>query len=160
MRRYGRGVGVPVSEAVEEGPVNVPDLFTSYWSNPALRHTDAVKVSISRGQPRWPLPFTYRRATLLAPSRETFRLRSDEAFTEAYLAELEEAGVAKIGAMLKRISHEEGGGPLVLLCWEKPGDFCHRSLFSSWWESKTGEPVEELRCGSSHKRQEPQERLF
>ena len=129
-------------------------LLTSYWSNPALRRTDAVKVSISRGQPRWPLPFRYRRATLLAPSRETFALESDEAFEAAYLAELEEAGVEKIRHLLRRFSEEAGGRPLVLLCWEKPGTGpCHRWQFAKFWHDKTGEDVPELTlCVPSHKR--------
>ncbi len=120
------------------------DLYTSYWSNRDLAKVDAVKVSISRGQPKWPLPFRYRRAMLLAPSRETFGLRSDEAFEAAYLAELEEAGVEKIGALLERISVEEGGGPLVLLCFEKPGEVCHRRMFAEFWQERTGVVVPEL----------------
>ncbi len=141
--------------------MDLPQLFTSYWSNRALAEVDAAKVSISRGQPRWPLPFAYRRATLLAPSRETFELRSDEAFEEAYLRQLKETGTEKIEALLKRISHDEGGGPLILLCWEKPGEVCHRRMFAQWWQARIGQEVPELRrCGSSHHRQEPQGRLF
>ena len=138
------------------------NLFTSYWSNPALRKTDAVKVSISRGIPRWPLPFSYRAARLLAPSRKTFELRSDQAFEESYLAELEAAGVAKITDLLTRISDEEGGRPLVLLCWEKPGEICHRRQFAAWFEARTGIVVPELEsCGRSRSsRQDAQGQLF
>jgi len=139
------------------------DLYTSYWSNRDLAKVDMVKVSISRGQPKWPLPFRYRRAMLLAPSRETFALPSDRAFEAAYLAELEEAGVEKIGAMLRKISDEEGGKPLVLLCWEDvhAGQLCHRRMFAAWWTEQTGQQVPELQnSASSHKRQDAQGRLF
>ena len=143
--------------------MNAPDLFTSYWSNPALRHTDAVKVSISRGQPKWTVGFEYRRAMLLAPSRQTFDLEDDADFEAAYLAELEEIGVQKITDLLKKISDEEGGRDLALLCYEADPADCHRSMFAHWWFEQTGQVVEELqRCGSSQAkpRRAAQERLF
>jgi hypothetical protein len=31
----------------------------------------------------------------------------------------------------------------VLLCYEKPGDFCHRRLVAAWIETALNEPVEE-----------------
>jgi uncharacterized protein YeaO (DUF488 family) len=98
---------------------------------------------------------------LLAPSKQTFALKSDEAFEATYLAELEEAGVAKVRDLLRRFSEEAGGRPLVLLCWERDRAECHRSMFARWWTERTGEDVEELqRCGPSHKRQDAQDRLF
>jgi hypothetical protein len=36
---------------------------------------------------------------------------------------------------------------VVLLCFEdlsKPGEWCHRRAFATWWEEQTGEKVEEL----------------
>ncbi len=158
LRRHRQDARVPVPEAAEEGRLK---LYTSYWSCPILRHVDAVKVSISRGQPKWPVGFKYRRAMLLAPSRETFALKSDEAFEREYLRELEEAGVEKIRDLLRRFSEEAGGRPLVLLCWERHRAECHREMFSRWWFEQTGEAVEELEsCGPLHHRQDPQERLF
>jgi len=98
---------------------------------------------------------------LLAPSKQTFALKSDEAFEAAYLAELEEAGVDKIGDLLGRFSEKEGGRPFVLLCWERDRAECHRSMFGRWWTERTGEDVPELEsCGASHKRQDLQEPLF
>lgn len=141
--------------------MNAPDLFTSYWSNPELRKVHAAKLCISRGVPRWPLPFRYRRANLLAPSRETFALQSDEAFEREYLRELDEAGAEKIAAMLARISREEGGGPLVLLCWERPGEVCHRRTFAQWFEARSGQEVPELQFSlCPHKRQAAQPSLL
>ncbi|EDQ8408608.1 hypothetical protein GO387_003587, partial [Salmonella enterica subsp. enterica serovar Senftenberg] len=31
----------------------------------------------------------------------------------------------------------------VLLCWEKPGEFCHRQLVSRWFRRELGISVEE-----------------
>lgn len=140
--------------------MNGPDLYTSRWANRELARLPVVAVGISRGTPKWPLPYSYRMARLLAPSRQTFELRSDDAFERAYLAELEEAGVEKIGAMLGKISDEEGGGPLVLLCYEKDRNDCHRAMFAAWWQERTGQRVEELPADGRNLRQDAQEPLF
>jgi hypothetical protein len=120
-----------------------PDLFTSYWNNRDLPRVDAVKVSISRGDGRG-VRFRYRKAWPLAPSRETFALRGGEAFDKSYLRQLDSEGVGKIRDLLTKISDGEGGRDLILLCHEKNPPDCHRSLFSAWWESKTGQEVPEL----------------
>ncbi|MEX8839143.1 hypothetical protein AB8I12_17695 [Salmonella enterica] len=31
----------------------------------------------------------------------------------------------------------------VLLCWEKPGEFCHRQLVSRWFRGELGISIEE-----------------
>lgn len=36
------------------------------------------------------------------------------------------------------------GAEPVLLCWEKPGDFCHRRLVAEWFGEKLGVDVPEL----------------
>jgi hypothetical protein len=67
---------------------------------------------------------------------------------EIYLARLEKLGVEEIRRQLVEISARHGGKDLVLLCYEdvlREGDHvCHRRAFSSWWEEKTGEVVDEL----------------
>jgi len=143
--------------------MDLPQMFTSYWSNRALAEVDEVKVSISRGQPKWPVGFRYRRATLLAPSRETFALRDDAAFEASYLAGLEEIGVERIADLLTKIGAEEGCRALVLLCFEMDPADCHRSAFARWWAARTGQVIKELRrgCGSSRSsREDAQGRLF
>jgi hypothetical protein len=36
------------------------------------------------------------------------------------------------------------GAEPILLCYEKPGDFCHRRLVAKWFEVELGELVEEV----------------
>lgn len=143
--------------------MDLPELFTSYWSNRTLAEADAVKVSISRGQPTWPVGFRCRRAMLLAPSRETFALKDDAAFEASYLAGLKEIGVERIANLLAKISAEEGSGTLVLLCYETDPANCHRAMFARWWAARTGRAVKELGrgCGPSRSsREDVQGRLF
>src|SRR5215212_2148850 len=103
------------------------EIYTSRWANKELAHLDVVRVGISRGIPRWPLPYRYRLLRLLVPSRETFALQDFKEFEQAYLAGLEEIGVDKSAWALQKISNEHSGRPLALLCYENihAGETCH-----------------------------------
>ena len=122
------------------------EIYTSRWANKELAHLDVVPVGISRGVPRWPLPYRYKLLRLLAPSRETFELRDLQEFEQAYLAALEEIGVKKIARALQKISDEHGGRSLALLCYENilAGETCHRRMFADWWKQQTTQEVPEL----------------
>ena len=126
------------------------ELYTSRWANPDLAHLDVVPVGISRGVPRWPLPYRYKLLRLLAPSREVFALQDLKKFEQAYLAGLEEIGAEKIAQALQKISDEHDRSPLVLLCYENiyDGKTCHRRVFAGWWEEQTGQKVPELAPGT------------
>jgi hypothetical protein len=127
----------------------LPQLYTSRWANKDLADLDVVPVGISRGLPRWPLPYRYRLLRLLAPRRETFALQDLNEFEQAYLAGLEELGVEKIARALRKIGYEHGGRSLALLCYENThaGEVCHRRIFATWIEEQTGQPVPELGAG-------------
>lgn len=122
---------------------------TSRWANRNLAEVGAVKVGISRGKPRWKLPYRYRVLRELAPSREALAIHDHAEFEEAYLAGLEEIGAQTILAQLERISAEEGGRPLVLLCYENvlAGDWCHRQIAAEWMQERLGIEVPELEPG-------------
>lgn len=38
-----------------------------------------------------------------------------------------------------------GNAEPILLCYEKPGQFCHRRLVAKWFEVELGESVEEVK---------------
>ena len=69
-------------------------------------------------------------------------------FSELYTALLEQrGGVEYFRQRFANVAHDALAGQLVLLCFEdirKPGLFCHRRVFATWWEQETGEPVSEL----------------
>ena len=111
-----------------------------------MAHLDVVSVGISRGVPRWPLPYRYKLLRLLAPTREAFALQDLEEFEQSYLAGLEEIGAEKIAWALRKISDEHGSRPLALLCYENihAGETCHRRIFADWWKQQTGQEVSEL----------------
>jgi hypothetical protein len=105
-----------------------------------------VRITLGR-PPRWwldPIPSI----GVLAPAGWYFRAAPD-VFTEAYLAQLDRAGVTRIAGELWRVWGDyRTGRPLVLLCFEslaKHGwDGCHRTLFRTWWRTHTGVEIPEL----------------
>jgi len=40
--------------------------------------------------------------------------------------------------------YEELGEDAILLCWEKPGEFCHRQLVAEWLMKHLGIEIKEL----------------
>lgn len=138
---------------------NLPKLYTSRWANKDLAHLPCVPVGISRGAPKFRLDYRYRRAMMLAPERWMFGKSTDE-FERAYTTQLEALGVERIVATLAKIADEEGGKPLVLLCFEPRGEPCHRRDFAEWFEEKVGIVIPELRTGMVPEKDGVQGRLF
>lgn len=101
-------------------------------------------VRITYGRPRFRTPYTLYQARLITPG-SWFLKGSDAWFTRKYLDMLTEAGTDAVRAELEAIGEQSGSDKLVLLCFDDVGKgLCHRSLFASWWEQRTGEKVEEL----------------
>jgi hypothetical protein len=131
-------------------------LYTSRYQNKGIAQSDLIPVGITLGNPRFKLGFVVaKNLRLLAPPREIFRLPNDE-FVARFRARLDEIGVGQIGAALADISTKNGGGDLVLLCFEDVflsdtrKNFCHRRVFAQWWQEKTGEEVAELGAPEGH----------
>jgi hypothetical protein len=130
--------------------VKLPQLFMSRWTSPLLRDLDAC-VGISRGVPRWPLPYRYKLLRPLAPSGEAFAIEDRDEFTQAYLGGLDMLGADRIVADLAKIGRAVGHKPLVLLCWEDvfdPEQWCHRRLRAGWLQEHLGVQVPELMPGA------------
>lgn len=128
------------------------DLLTSHWRAViayATEDTDPpefVPVRISVGAPRWvPWAKHVPRVNELMPFGLLSKKKPLPAkeFDERYEARLDRAGVEVIQSRFDAI-HEEYLKPLVLLCWEPPGERCHRRHFAAWWEAQTGQAVPEV----------------
>jgi len=46
--------------------------------------------------------------------------------------------------------YQELGEDAILLCWEKPGEFCHRRLVAEWLERELGVEVPEYAEPEKH----------
>jgi hypothetical protein len=125
--------------------VTVP-LLTSHWrallrfhAAHGLRTATFMPVATSVGLPRsTPWAEGLPRIREVTP----WGLLKADPFEPAYVARLDRYGVELIAGRFEAI-YEAYRRPLVLLCWELPGEPCHRLLFARWWEEHTGQRVPE-----------------
>ncbi|MFF7586721.1 DUF488 family protein [Kitasatospora purpeofusca] len=120
-------------------------LFTSRFQQ--FRPEQGVPVRITRGAPRFRLPYQLLHTVAeLAPGAAYFN-RPQPEFTAAYRADLAALGAHRIAERLGAIAEQEREQRLVLLCFEdlaKPNEWCHRRIFAEWWLEATGDQVREL----------------
>jgi hypothetical protein len=107
-------------------------MFTSCFRLAKQIPAGLEPVAVSIGIPKW---YTGRRELRLAPTRAMLKMPAaeyDRLFAER-LASLDPADVA-----------QDLGANAVLLCWEKPGQACHRRIAAEWLEHHLGIVVPEL----------------
>jgi hypothetical protein len=125
-----------------------PRLFTARYSNPSLATHPAAKVQTSLGAPKFKLPY-HLGATIpeLAPAGWMLN-KSGAEFADLYTQLLERrGGIDHLAERFADVARAASVDQLVLLCFEditKPGLFCHRRVFGTYWEQRTGQAVEEL----------------
>ena len=108
-------------------------LSTGYYGNAKNYPADCKLVGISRGLPR------FCRVDVadfrLAPSREMMRMSREDYITnfDAILSGLDASTI-----------YNELGPRAILLCYEKPWEFCHRRAVAEWFETELGVVVPEI----------------
>jgi len=107
-------------------------------SNFARAGRDPKAVSISLYPPRG---WTGRRYKALAPTRQMLKMTNGE-YRAAYQEILDRLDPRKV--------YQELGEDAILLCWEKPGEFCHRRLVAEWLERELGVEVPEYAEPEKH----------
>ena len=96
---------------------------TSYFAKSA---TNPLAVSIARSAPKW---YKGRHYPALAPSWSLVKVENPAEYEYRYRREvLDRLNPKKVIAEL--------GEDAILLCWEKPGEFCHRRLVAAWLNEK------------------------
>ena len=124
------------------------DLYTGYFAKlKQYEEAGYFPVSISRFPPKF-----YKQDTceLLAPSAELLRgykngTITDEEYDKTYIEYLQ-ANKASVASALKELANKataEGKSAVVLLCYEKNGDFCHRHLLAEFLNRTFGTHVRE-----------------
>jgi uncharacterized protein (DUF488 family) len=108
---------------------------TSYFAKSAT-HPGAVSIALSN-----PKNFMGREYKALAPNGwflRKYKLDGDvDFYTEQYQAEV-------LDQLDPKEVLRDLGEDAVLLCWEKPGEFCHRHLVAQWLKEKLGIEIKEL----------------
>jgi predicted CopG family antitoxin len=116
-----------------------------------------LPVSISRWPPKW---YTGKKYPELAPSADLLKrykdgVTDDAGYDKEYNEFLKsEAGVAAITGLKKFETDvmEMGFKGVVLCCFEKPGDFCHRHLLADEMSKTYGIDIEEFDIDKENER--------
>jgi len=95
-------------------------------------------VAISRGIPRG---WQGRRCKALAPPRDLIKIMEPERFIPLYRAQV----LDRLDPM--QVIREMGGDNFIMLCFEPPGEFCHRRVVAAWLRKHIGVLVEEFMPG-------------
>lgn len=115
--------------------MNLTTIYTGYYAN--LRKylaAGCAPVGISVGTPKYLQGSgLVRFVKRLAPRYDMLRIEDEEEYTRRYREEiLERLDYGSVVRELNDIARVEGRKSVVLLCYEKPPKFCHRSLVAEW----------------------------
>ena len=114
-------------------------IYTGYFARAKqYERKGLIPVSIARFSPKW--FYSLLEYKDLAPKAEMLKMK-EGSYTRKFNEILSKIDPNKVVEELKSIS---GGHPVVLLCYEKPGDFCHRHLVAEWLAQNTDFEVKEF----------------
>ena len=116
--------------------------YTSYFGRLQRVPIEITPVSIALYSPKWYRGTQYKR---LAPTERILREWKFENNVEKYINDFRRDILSKLSAhdVARDLIDFSNGGDVVLLCYEKRGDFCHRHLVADWLK-EYGYPCEEL----------------
>lgn len=105
-------------------------VYTSYFANLRKFPDGVVPIAVCRGVPHW---FQGKVYYTLAPDWETVQgmrcSATRKQFVIRYCAYL---NILDKSTVLQELAELSEGKDIVLLCYEKPTDFCHRHLIADW----------------------------
>ena len=118
-------------------------IYTGYFAQTSKYTANNLTViSISRWSPKW---FTGLKCEILAPSADLLnRYRYGRADAQQYTIEfMEYLKKLDIPSILNYLENFNNNG-IVLCCYEKPGDFCHRHLIADYSNKYFGTNITEF----------------
>jgi len=123
-------------------------IYTSYFGQMKNFPEDAIPIAICGGIPNWYEGAWYKK---LAPKWKFFSEWKENHDNDFYIEHFQEEVLDQLspGQVLLDLSQiankrTYSGKPtrdIILLCYEKPGEFCHRHLVADWinaWYRKVG----------------------
>ncbi len=123
-------------------------IYTSYFAKlNKILDAGYFPISIARYIPKG--IYSISQLNIFAPSEELLRkIKSGEIdeteYEKIYRKDMERFDFNRVWETFEQISEINGKKDLVLLCYEKSGDFCHRHIFASLMAEKTPNKIEEL----------------
>lgn len=115
-------------------------IYTSYFGNLKKLGADKiVPIGVALYTPKW---YSGPELKVLAPRGYMLAKNiSEQQYTQMYVNHVLSALAPN--HVLNLISQISGGRDCALLCYEKPGDFCHRRLIADWLQKGLGITVDE-----------------
>lgn len=151
------GDKIPAHEKYDTPPVAVMMLYTSYFDNASAFDDRFALIGIAGQSPKDWTGLEYKK---LAPNKdiyfewhEAMRRAKDQPdrailehnacdrYTERFVAE--RLDKLDKGQVIKDILVLAQGKIPVLMCYEEPGEFCHRHIVAKWLQENTGIIAEE-----------------
>lgn len=118
-------------------------IYTSYFGKLKKIPENFTTVSICAGTPKWYNGLTFKK---LAPTYHTLMTYKEDSDWDQYTKEYTETVLQKQNAksVVTELQKLTGNAEnIVLLCYERPEDLCHRHLVARWL-TENGYPCEEL----------------
>lgn len=111
------------------------NIYTSYYANINKIPENIIKISISILSPKGYKGLEY---TKIAPKYNDLIEWKEHQDEEYYIAQYNKNVLSLLNPLdvYSEIKDLSGGKDCVLLCYEKPEDFCHRHLFADWINKK------------------------
>ena len=121
-------------------------IYTSYFAKLSKLPANITPIAICGKSPEWYKGIQYKK---LAPKWSFFSVWKQTHDNEYYIKHFNEEvlNTLNVETVIKELYSLAGKNQdtdIVLICYEKPGDFCHRHLVADWLTSN-GYPVEEYK---------------
>lgn len=105
-----------------------------------------LPISIAQFSPKWYLGY---KEFILAPSKQLLSnyksgFITEERFKEEYTKYLDTIPFESLFGVWRDLVKRDGLKGVVLMCYEKYGDFCHRHILAEYIKNKFGIDVVEL----------------
>ena len=118
------------------------EVYTSYFANLKNLPDNLCPISICGKAPDWYDGIQFK---ILAPKYWFFKKYEEDGdkdfYTEAFNHDI--LNNFKAWEVLNKLKELAGNKLPCLICYEKPGDFCHRHLVAEWLQNNCNIKVEE-----------------
>lgn len=106
-------------------------IYTTYFANVKNLPSNIVPIAICGRPPDSWKGLEYKR---LAPKWEFFKVWKETHDNDYYVREFDAQVLNKLNvkSVMMELERMSGRRDIALICYEKPGDFCHRHLVAKW----------------------------
>lgn len=120
-------------------------IYTSYFAIISYLPSDLVPIAICGKSPEWYVGLEYKK---LAPKYKFFMEWKKTKDNDFYVKHFNTEVLDYLNAdeIVKELEQMSDGKDVVLLCYEKPDEFCHRHLVAEWLNGY-GYPCTEIEIG-------------